>query len=83
MIATVGFYRRLRFPEDERRLPAVHSIMRYTLRLLTSDQAGRLVRLVGAMNHIARGEEPDHNFTDFRVGMWVGEDASPNRVTAL
>ena len=80
MIATVGFYRRLRFPEDERRLPAVHSIMRYTLRLLTSDQAGRLVRLVGAMNHIARGEEPDHNFTDFRVGMWVGEDASPNRL---
>ena len=53
--------------------------MRYTLRLLTSDQAGRLVRLVGAMNHIARGD-PEHNFPDFRVGMWVGEDASPNRL---
>ena len=45
MIATVGFYRRLRFPEDER-LPAVHSIMRYTLRLLIIRQVGWFVLLV-------------------------------------
>ena len=31
------------------------------------------------MNHIARREYPEHNFPDFRVGMWVG-DASPNRL---
>ena len=77
LIATISFYRRIRFPGKEL-TPSVHSIMRYTLRLLTADQADRLVRLIGAMNNIARKDDPGHNFPDFRVGMWVGQDVSPN-----
>ena len=83
----IGFYRRLRYPEKEL-VSSVHVIMRYTLRLLTSDQADRLVRLVVGMNHISEkmGKEMPVNdyqgqkFPSFRVGMWVGEKASPNRL---
>ena len=58
LISMIGFYRRLRFPENELN-PSTHVVMRYTLRLLTSDQADRLVRLAVGMNHIAStmGEE--------------------------
>ena len=49
LISFIGFYRRLKNPEQEK-LPAVHAIMRYTLRLLTMDQGERLVRLMGGMN---------------------------------
>ena len=58
LISMTGFYRRLRFPENELN-PSTHVVMRYTLRLLTSDQADRLVRLAVGMNHIAStmGEE--------------------------
>jgi hypothetical protein len=64
LIATISFYRRIRFPEKELN-PSVHSIMRYTLRLLTADQADRLVRLIGAMNNIARKDNPEHIFSRF------------------
>ena len=80
MIATIGFYRRLRYPEQEQAQSSVHAIMRYTLRLLTSHQADRLVRLVGAMNAVATDEDEHHNFQPFRVGMWIGSSASPNRL---
>ena len=81
LIAIIGFYRRLRFPELEKE-PSVHVIMRYTLRLLTLDQSERLVRLVAGMNIVAEGH---HNPSvrdahPFRVGMWVGQKSSPNRL---
>lgn len=55
-------------------------IMRYTLRLLTAQQFQRAGLLVCAMEHVRRlpsnlerlGEKP------FRLGMWVGGDATPN-----
>ena len=84
LISMIGFYRRLRFPEIEMN-PSTHVVMRYTLRLLTSDQADRLVRLAVGMNHIAStmGRElganswNDSEFPIFRVGMWVGTNVSP------
>lgn len=87
LISIIGFYRRLRYPEKELE-SSVHVIMRYTLRLLTSDQADRLVRLVVGMNHVAEKMGTDisvnnyrgQKFPRFRVGMWVGEKASPNRL---
>jgi hypothetical protein len=82
LIAIIGFYRRLRYPEKEKN-PSVHAIMRYTLRLLTMDQAERLVRLVGAMNEVSKDKKLPASITDaitFRVGMWVGKSASPNRL---
>lgn len=85
LISIIGFYRRLRYPEKELS-PSVHVIMRYTLRLLTSDQADRLVRLVVGMNHVANTmgaklsvkEYQGQEFPPFRVGMWVGKKVSPN-----
>jgi len=82
LIAILSFFRRIN-PEtsiSERNGPSIHTIMRYTLRLLTSDQAGRLVRAIGSMNHIALSEDLADGFTPFRVGMWVGRAASPNRL---
>ena len=83
LIAFLSFYRRLN-PESsqkEKESPGVHTIMRYTLRLLTSDQAGRLVRAVGAMNTVAErsGIGIQQGFSPFRVGNWVGEKSTPNR----
>ena len=81
LIATIGFYRRLKYPEEEKN-PGVHAIMRYTLRLLTLDQSERLVRLVTAMNMVAN-EHPNSSIRDahpFRVGMWVGQKSSPNKL---
>jgi hypothetical protein len=56
-------------------------IMRYTLRLLTTQQFQRAGLLFCAMEHVRRlpknlkmlGDNP------FRVGIWVGGDATPNR----
>ena len=43
-------------------------------------QAGRLVRACGAMNLVADEEGIGQNdgFMPFRVGMWIGREASPN-----
>lgn len=81
LISLTGFFRRMRYPEEEKH-PSVHAIMRYTLRLLTMDQSERLVRLVTAMNMVAsEHESPEINGAHpFRVGMWVGKAASPNQL---
>lgn len=81
LISLTGFYRRLRYPEQEK-IPSVHVIMRYTLRLLTMDQSERLVRLVTAMNIVSSDHESPsiNNGVKFRVGMWVGKAASPNQL---
>ena len=81
LISLTGFYRRLRYPEQEK-IPSVHVIMRYTLRLLTMDQSERLVRLVTAMNLVSSDHESPsiNNGVKFRVGMWVGKAASPNQL---
>jgi hypothetical protein len=81
LIATTSFYRRLN-PETgprESEAPGISAIMRYTLRLLTADQAGRLIRLCGAMNHLWERTDNTGPFAPFTVGMWIGESSSPNK----
>jgi hypothetical protein len=65
----------------------VSVIMRYTLRLLTLDQLGRAAGLVCALELLRTG--PDYRRADGRpalgdwpieIGLWVGSDASPNRL---
>ncbi|WP_343526972.1 DISARM system helicase DrmA [Sphingomonas sp.] len=65
----------------------VSVIMRYTLRLLTLDQLGRAAGLVCALELLREG--PDHRDEAGRpllgdwpieIGLWVGSDASPNRL---
>lgn len=68
------FLRRLRDKEDS----GTAAIMRYTLRLLTTDQFQRASRLLVAMEYIRR-RTPDLGGAAFSIGLWVGGDTSPNR----
>lgn len=58
-------------------------IMRYTLRLLTIQQFQRASTLLCAMEVLRRealaAGEPRWGVTPFRLGLWVGQRATPNR----
>jgi hypothetical protein len=56
-------------------------LMRYTLRLLTAQQFQRAATLVCACEHLRRQrvlKDPRWGETPFRIGLWVGQAASPN-----
>jgi len=55
-------------------------IMRYTLRLLTAQQFQRAGLLFCAMEHVRKLDVNINKLGDkeFRLGMWVGGEASPN-----
>jgi hypothetical protein len=56
-------------------------LMRYTLRLLTAQQFQRATTLVCAAE-LARREDPARwGDEPFRIGLWVGTDVSPKRVS--
>ena len=74
VMAFLFVYRRLSYTSSGNGTVA---IMRYTLRLLTSQQFVRACKVIGALELIRRkepmlGEEP------FSVGLWLGGDSSPN-----
>ena len=83
VVAFVAFARRLRTPDGGH---GVAAIMRYTLRLLTTQQFTRAAALILACEAIRRGKVKAVD--DFRklgsqpfgIGLWVGGDATPNRV---
>jgi Helicase conserved C-terminal domain len=57
----------------------VAAIMRYTLRLLTIQQFQRAAALICACEVIRREEgEEKWGSTPFRIGLWVGQRATPN-----
>jgi len=53
-------------------------IMRYTLRLLTIQQFQRASTLMCAMEVLRQGNEQQWGKTPFRLGLWVGQRATPN-----
>lgn len=67
------FYRRLSDIRD----CGTEVLMRYTLRLLTSQQFTRAASLVCCMEMI-RSERSDLGSTPFRIGVWLGGDQTPN-----
>ena len=75
LMAFLFIYRRLKYPASA---GGTVSIMRYTLRLLTSQQFLRASRVISALELIRQqkselfGEEP------FSIGLWVGSASSPN-----
>ncbi len=74
VMAFVFVYRRLKYSSSGGGTTAV---MRYTLRLLTSQQFVRACKVVSALELIRRvtpalGEEP------YSVGLWLGGESSPN-----
>ena len=56
-------------------------LMRYTLRLLTLDQLGRVAALVCALE-LEREADAALGAWPFEVGLWVGRAATPNRMGA-
>ena len=68
------FMRRLRDPKDT----GVHVLMRYTLRLLTTQQFQRAARLICAMEFLRQQEPETLGETSFSIGMWVGGSSTPN-----
>lgn len=64
-------------PVDGRAGVAV--LMRYTLRLLTSQQFQRATALVCAAEMVRREDEATWGTEPFRIGLWVGTDVSPKR----
>lgn len=54
-------------------------VMRYTLRLLTSQQFQRATALICACELIRREDPERWGDTPFRIGMWVGASVTPNR----
>lgn len=83
LVAFLAFARRLTGRDRESRVAAV---MRYTLRLLTTQQFERAAALVMACEAIRRGSKRIKDDVKalgeapFGIGLWVGGDASPNTV---
>ena len=68
------FLRRLRNPENG----GTSILMRYTLRLLTTQQFQRAASLMCASEVIRRRASATLGSTPFSIGLWVGSDVSPN-----
>ncbi|WP_112133735.1 DISARM system helicase DrmA [Glycomyces dulcitolivorans] len=54
-------------------------IMRYTLRLLTSQQFQRATALICAAESVRLGDTETWGTEPFRIGLWVGTSVSPKR----
>jgi len=75
-LAFTVILRRMDLPEDA----GVTSIMRYTLRLLTSDQFRRCSALICALDHIRKKSilNADLGKIPICIGLWIGGDSSPS-----
>ena len=88
LIAFLAFYRRLSAGHNPDEGDGVAAIMRYTLRLLTTQQFTRAASVLLACEAIRRGRIPEAGAsrrelgnTPFSIGLWVGGEAVPNRVS--
>jgi hypothetical protein len=79
LIAVVAFYRRLTASTPSDGCGNV-ALMRYTLRLLTSQQFARASSLILACEKIRKTETNMEKLGSipFSIGLWVGRDATPN-----
>ncbi|MCA9058978.1 MAG: hypothetical protein KDA85_10780 [Planctomycetaceae bacterium] len=82
LVAFVSIYRRLSVenPDDG---AGVATIMRYTMRLLTTQQFIRASAMICACEALRRGRigsslKDRLGSTPFSIGLWVGENATPN-----
>lgn len=86
LIAMLIFYRRLAGKKEEGR--GVTAVMRYTLRLLTTQQFARAVAMIAACEAIRDGRiETAFLFNmvgedPISIGLWVGDAAAPNKRSA-
>lgn len=86
LIAFLAFYRRLSAGDGPDAGAGVAAIMRYTLRLLTTQQFARATSVLLACEAIRRGRIragvscDELGRTPFSIGLWVGGEAVPNKV---
>ena len=83
MIAFLAFCRRVVTEEEVNSGIGVTAVMRYTLRLLTTQQFTRAAAVMMACEVIRRERNrlpgKDLGSVPFSIGLWVGRDAVPNR----
>lgn len=75
LIAFVMLWRRMKFPQSG---GGTTSFMRYTLRLLTTQQYLRASRMICALELIRRKSNGELGDDPFSIGLWVGSASSPN-----
>ena len=87
VMAFYMFHERLQMPADPDGplRDGVNVLMRYTLRMLTTQQFQRAASLICGMEYLRRnpqlhdmGEIPGRRFS---LGLWIGGDGSPNRIS--
>lgn len=87
VIAYYTFHERLLMDaeNDEPRRDGTNVLMRYTLRMLTTQQFQRAASLICAMEYLRRNPElcgiariPGKRFS---LGLWIGSDGSPNKIS--
>ncbi len=75
LTAFAVFWRRLDNPQNG----GTTALMRYTLRLLATQQHQRAASLICACELIRREREEDLGTTPISIGLWVGGDVTPIR----
>ena len=81
IIALVALNRRLSLKKSKGN--GVAAIMRYTLRLLTTQQFQRALRLILALEQIRKWGKYNLGDTEFSIGLFVGENSLPNHYKDL
>lgn len=56
-------------------------LMRYTLRLLTTQQFQRAASLICALEKLRRGRKGELGEEEISLGLWVGQSSTPNRLS--
>ena len=85
LMAFVIANRRLRAQESEEynRDGGVTAILRYTLRLLTTQQRDRITKMILAAEMIRQKEYPKYGKEPISIGFWVGGGVTPNTFDEL
>ena len=80
LMAFVIANRRLRTSESDEynRDGGVTAILRYTLRLLTTQQRDRITKMIVAAELIRQKEYPKYGKEPISIGFWVGGSVTPN-----
>lgn len=71
-------YRRLQAPDQVDKYAGVTVFMRYTLRLLTTQQFQRAAALICAAEMLRRHNPTQLGLEPFSIGLWIGRDSSSN-----
>lgn len=85
LMAFVIANRRLRANDDDEynRDGGVTAILRYTLRLLTTQQRDRITKMVLAAEMIRAREVSKYGKEPISIGFWVGGEVTPNKFEEL